>query len=270
MRLGIVQHSLGTGRDPLAAIARANELGVDCLALGLGPAGDDPALLATIGEEAAKARLALETSWGDKYITNGATQTVDAFVSFVRTCCKPLGITVIGTASGSDRWRRDPPLAEQLDRMVAALTPLAQAAASEGVVLALENHADYRGHEVAAIIRRVNSPGLGARLDTGNAYAVIEEPEEATAALASYTVATHIKDLFVRPKHQGLLSLVGCAIGEGDVNVAACVALLAAQAPDPANLILCLEIEPPHGTDLWPMAQQSVAWVREHLAAYLI
>jgi len=91
-------------------------------------------------------------------------------------------------------------------------------------VLALENHADYRGHEVASIIRRVNSPGLRARLDTGNAYAVMEEPEAATTALAPFTVATHIKDLLIRPKHQGLLSLVGCGVGEGDVNVAACVA----------------------------------------------
>ncbi|MCL4545334.1 MAG: sugar phosphate isomerase/epimerase [Chloroflexi bacterium] len=269
MRLGIVQHSLGTGRDPLAAIDRARALQIDTLGLGLGPAQDDPALLAAIGKTAEAARLSLETSWGDAFIANGAEQRTESLVSFIRTCCKPLGITVIGTASGSDRWRREPPLAEQLDRMVAALTPLAQAAASEGVVLALENHADYRGHEVAAIIRRVNSPGLGARLDTGNAYAVIEEPEEATAALASYTVATHIKDLFVRPKHQGLLSLVGCGTGEGDVNVAACVELLAAQAPNPTNLVLCLEIEPPRGTDLWPLAQQSVVWMREHLHAYL-
>ena len=269
MRLGIVQHSLGAGRDPLAAIARARELGLDALALGLGPAGDDPALLASIGAEAARAGLTLETSWGDRFITNGSAQTVEAFATFVRTCCKPLGITVIGTASGSDRWRRDPPLTEQLDSMVAALTPLARVAADEGVVLALENHADYRGHEVASIIQRVNSSGLRARLDTGNAFAVMEEPEAATAALAPFTVATHIKDLFVRPKHQGLLSLVGCGVGEGDVNVAACVALLAAQAPDPAKLVLALEIEPPHGTDLWPLAQKSVAWVREHLAAYL-
>jgi sugar phosphate isomerase/epimerase len=269
MRLGIVQHSLGTGRDPLAAIARAGELGVDSLSLSIGPARDDPALLGQIGEAARKAGLSLETGWGDHFIGNGAAQKVDGFVSFVRTCCKPLGITVIGTASGSDRWQREPPLAEQLDRMVAALTPLAQAAASEGVVLTLENHADYRGHEVASIIRRVNSPGLRARLDTGNAYAVIEEPEEAAEALAPYTAATHLKDLFVRPKQQGLLALVGCAIGEGDVAIEACVRQLAEHAPDPATLVLCLEIEPPRGTDLWPMAQQSVAWVREHLAAYL-
>ncbi|MGI8913832.1 MAG: sugar phosphate isomerase/epimerase family protein [Chloroflexota bacterium] len=269
MRLGIVQHSLGTGHDPLAAIARAGELGVDSLALGLGPARDDPALLGRIGEAAQKTGLMLETSWGDKFIANSGTQTVDGFVSFIRTCCKPLGITVIGTASGSDRWQREPPLAEQLDRMVAALTPLAQAAASEGIVLALENHADYRGHEVASIIQRVNSPCLRARLDTGNAYAVIEEPKEAAEALAPYAVATHLKDLYVRPKQQGLLALIGCAIGEGDVAIVACVRQLAKHAPDPTNLVLCLEIEPPRGTDLWPMAQQSVAWVRQHLATYL-
>ncbi len=137
------------------------------------------------------------------------------------------------------------------------------------MVLALENHADYRGHEVAEVIQRVHSPALRARLDTANAYAVVEEPEEATAALAPYTVASHIKDLFVRPQFQGLLSLVGCGIGEGDVHVRDCIAQLAARAPDPGRLVLTLEIEPPRGTDLWPMAQRSVAWAREHLAMYL-
>lgn len=269
MRLGIVQHSLGTGHDPLAAIERAHALGVESLALGLAAAQQDSALLSAIGSAAQAAGLTLETSWGDTYIANGPAQRTDAFLSFVRTCCHPLGITIIGTASSHHRWRRDPPLTEQLDRLVAALTPLAQAAASEGVILALENHADYRGAEVAQVIARVNSPGLRARLDTGNAYAVIEEPAIAAAALAPFTVATHIKDLYVRPQYHGLLSLVGCAVGEGDVDIRNCVAALAASAPNPADLTLCLEIEPPAGTDLFPLAQQSVAWAHQHLAAYL-
>ena len=268
MRLGIVQHSLGTGHDPLAAIERARELGVDALSIGLGAARADPQLLEAI-KRAAGATLELETGWGDNFIAHGAEQRADDFVAFVRTCCKPLGIQVVGTAAPGDRWQRTPPLTEQLDRLVAALTPLAAAAASEGVVLALENHADYRGHEIAYVVERVNSPGLGARLDTGNAYAVIEEPEAAAAALARHTVATHIKDLFVRPKHQGLLSLVGCATGDGDVNVHTCVEILARLAPRPDQLVLCLEVEPPSGTDLWPLAQRSVAWARERLGQYL-
>ena len=61
-------------------------------------------------------------------------------------------------------------------RLTAALRPLAAVAAEEGVTLALENHADDRGHEVADVVVGVRSPGLGVRLDTANPYAVIEEP----------------------------------------------------------------------------------------------
>src|SRR5439155_16402371 len=118
------------------------------------------------------------------------------------------------------------------------LAPVAERA---GVLLAVENHADYRGHEVVALLRRVNSPALRARLDTANAYAVIEEPVVASEAMAPYVVATHIKDVMVRPVSNGfLLTLVGSGLGEGDVDVATCVRLLAEHAPDPSSLPLML------------------------------
>lgn len=269
MKLGVVQHSLACGDDPLAALDRARELGVQVLGIGLGALQRDPALLARVAERATAYGIELEGGWGDHFIANGAAQAVEPFRAFVREVCRPLGIRVLGTAGGSDRWDRRVPLAEQLERLTAALRPLAAVAAEEGVVLALENHADYRGPEVAAIITGVGSPGLGVRLDTANPYAVIEEPVDAAQALAPLTVATHIKDLRVRPKQQGLLALVGCAVGEGDVDLRTIVPMLAARAPDPARLALTVEVEPPHGTDLWAATCRSVAWMRETFADLL-
>lgn len=269
MNLGVVQHSLECGDDPLAALDRARELGVQALAISLGPVQRDPSLLPRVAERARAYGLALETGWGDRFLENGGAQPVEPFRAFVRDFCRPLGIRVVGTAGGSDRWDRRIPLADQLARLTAALRPLAAVAAEEGVTLALENHADYRGHEVAAIIAGVDSPGLGVRLDTANPYAVIEEPVAAAEALASLTVATHIKDLRVRPKQQGLLALVGCAVGEGDVDLRAIVPMLAARAPDPARLTLTVEVEPPPGTDVWQATRRSVAWMRETFADLL-
>jgi sugar phosphate isomerase/epimerase len=269
MKLGVVQHSLGCGEDPLAALDQARALEVRALGISLGPVARDPALLAQVADRAAAYGIELEGGWGDRFIENGATQPVEPFRAFVRTVCRPLGIRVIGTAGGSDRWDRRVRLPEQLARLTAALRPLAAVAAEEGVVLALENHADYRGHEVAAIVAEVGSPGLGVRLDTANPYAVIEEPVAAAEALAPLTVATHVKDLRVRPKQQGLLALVGCALGEGDVDLRAIVGMLAARAPDPARLALTVEVEPPQGTDVWEAARRSVAWMRETFADVL-
>lgn len=262
MRLGVVQHSLACGDDPLAALDRAHELGVRVLGIALGPVASDPSLLGRVADRAAAYGIELEGGWGDRFIANGAVQPVEGFRAFVRTVCRPLGIRVIGTAGGSDRWDRRVPLAEQIAQLTAALRPLAAVAAEEGVVIALENHADYRGHEVAAIVTGVGSPGLGVRLDTANPYAVIEEPVAAAEALAPLTVATHVKDLRVRPKHQGLLALVGCALGEGDVDLRTIVPMLTARAPDPARLALTIEVEPPPGTDVWEATRRSAAWMR--------
>ena len=184
--------------------------------------------------------------------------------------CHPLGITVIGVCSSHHRYRRDPALPQQLDQLTGAFGRLAPVAQRLGVVFALENHADYRGYEVVELIKRVNNPALRARLDTANAYAVIEEPVQATEAMAPYVVATHIKDVWVRPQSPGfLLTLVGCGLGEGDVDLVTCVRLLAERAPDPANLPLMMEIEPPRGTDLAALTAQSADYARRLFAQYL-
>lgn len=269
MKLGIVQHSLACGEDPLLALDRAHELGVGVLGIDPGPILRDRALLPAVAERAAAYGIDLEGGWGDRFLDNGADQPVAAFRAFVRDFCHPLGIRILGTAGGSDRWDRRRPLAEQLARLEAALRPLSAVAAEEGVVLALENHADYRGPELAAVIAGVSSPGLGVRLDTANPYAVIEEPVAAAEALVPLTVATHIKDLRVRPKQQGLLQLVGCALGEGDVDLRTIVPMLAARAPDPGRLSLTVEVEPPPGTDVWQAARRSVDWMRATFADVL-
>lgn len=269
MKLGIVAHSLGVGHDPAALFEATSRLGLRYLGMGLGD-WRDRAHIADLIRLREQYDIELETSWGDDFIKNGAEQPTDEFAAMVEQGCRPLGIRVIGVCSSHHRWRTDPPLAEQMERLAAAFGRLAPVAEAAGVVLTVENHADYRGHEVVDLLRRVNSPAVRARLDTANAYAVIEEPVDATRAMAPYVAATHIKDVQVRPVSNGfLLTLVGCGLGEGDVDLDTCVRLLAEQAPNPDDLSLTLEVEPPRGTDMAALTAKSVDYAREVFAPYL-
>lgn len=275
MRLGAMQTSLVAERTPETmrpenVLARAHELGLEVVALHA-TGWQEPGWADRVGELLARYEMAIELGFGDNYIAHGDQQPTEKFQEFVERACRPLGVTIIGTTSPAHggRWLKEPPLDEQLDRLTAALRRLAPVAEAGGVKLAIENHADYRGYELADVLRRVGSPAVGARLDTANAYAVIEEPLAAAEALAPFTFATHVKDMIVEaePGNRGLtpgglLGLRHCTLGEGHVDLKAIVALLAARGPLGNKLSLVLEVGA-------ATIAQSVAYAREAFAPYL-
>jgi len=275
MYLGLIGLQLISRETPESSRAEAQfeaaqRLGVRHLELWA-PNWGEPGAVDRVKELQERYQIDIHLGFGDDYIGNAERQPTERFAGLVERVCKPLGVNVIGTASRlhGGRWLREPPLDEQLDRLTAALSRLAPIAEANGVVLAIENHADYRGYELAGVLERVGSPGLGARLDTGNAYTVIEEPLAATEALARYTVATHIKDQIVEsePGNRGvapggLLALRNCVLGEGHVDFAPILSLLAEQGPLGNDLVLTLEV--PRET-----VEASLAYARRTFASYL-
>jgi sugar phosphate isomerase/epimerase len=265
--------------QPEALFAAAGALGLDELELPT-RGWDDPA--ARFVERVCDLRqqygIDVSVNFGDDYIARGAEQPTERFATFVERLCRPLGVQVVGTTSPAHagRWLKDPPLSEQLTRLAAALKRLAPVAEAGGVNLAVENHADYRGHELASVFERVDSPAVGARLDTGNAFAAVEDPTAAAQALAPFTFSTHIKDVRVEAEPWGrkeavpastlvpggLLVMLEVALGEGHVDFDAILPLLAAQGPLGDDLALTIE-----ETDRTIGA--SVAYAREHFASYL-
>jgi sugar phosphate isomerase/epimerase len=248
----------------------ARRLGVRHIELWV-PGWDEKGIVDRVGELQERYGIQVHLGFGDNYIGNADSQPTERFAELVERVCHPLGVKVVGTASPlhGGRWLREPPLEEQLDRLTSALSRLAPVAQAGGVVLAIENHADYRGYELAIVLDRVGSPGLGARLDTGNAYTVIEEPLAATEALARYTVATHIKDEIVESEPgnrgilpSGLLALRSCILGEGHVDFEPILQLLAEEGPLGDDLVLTLEV--PTET-----IEASLAYARRAFAPYL-
>jgi sugar phosphate isomerase/epimerase len=173
-----------------------------------------------------------------------------------------------------NRFRNDPPLDEQLRRITTALPPIVRAAEEAGIVLAFENHLDYRVTELLEVICAIDSPNLRLLFDTGNPFAVCEDPVEAARAAASYTVLIHVKDVRVlpwTPLSPGYFACMYiCPLGEGNVDLDAIISIMAEQAPSPASLTLALEIRPvpPYfDEDRW--LEDGIEFMNRRFARYL-
>jgi sugar phosphate isomerase/epimerase len=122
------------------------------------------------------------------------------------------------------------------------LTEASKYAAEHGVRLALENHGQLagRGDQVRGIIEdvraRSGNDALGANPDTGNFLLVNQPSHEAIRQVAGYAYMVHFKDF--RPDPAGRYQALdgsryeGTAIGEGTVDLSACISALKAAGFD--------------------------------------
>ncbi|MBI2505519.1 MAG: sugar phosphate isomerase/epimerase [Candidatus Latescibacteria bacterium] len=173
-------------------------------------------------------------------------------------------------ALGHNHFSKDPPVIVQLRRMIQHFRELVPRAEEVGVVMAFENHMDYRCSEIAEVVAGVDSPWLRVNFDFANSYSVIEDPLDAARAVAEWTVMAHIKDMRVQPKTlTGEPQIRWAPLGRGTVPVGEILEVLAGKAPDPDNLPLCLEIAPlpDQDPDLW--VKMSIEHMRSHFGEYL-
>jgi sugar phosphate isomerase/epimerase len=173
-------------------------------------------------------------------------------------------------ALAHNHFSKDPPVAAQIRWMVEHFRELVTHAEELGVVMALENHMDYRCTEIAEVVAGVDSPWLRVNFDFANSYSVIEDPLDAATAVAEWTVMAHIKDMRVQPKTlTGEPKIMWAPLGCGTVPVAEILAILKQRAPDPDALPLCLEIAPlpDQDPDLW--VRMSIRAMRTSFGEYL-
>jgi|GEM_PF-601699 sugar phosphate isomerase/epimerase len=176
---------------------------------------------------------------------------------------------VHGAPDRPNRFTKDPPLAQQVERMIKNLRTLMPVAESMGLVLTNEAHMDYGCAELAEVLDGVDSPWLRHTFDFGDPVFVNEDPLEAAHRVAKYTVATHIKDLDISPLTEIALGAVFHApIGSGRVPVKKILAVLQAEAPDPESLHHCLEVTPRQDNDVGLWVEASLAWLRKNCAEY--
>lgn len=184
------------------------------------------------------------------------------------------GATILCTTHANpavhNHFSRNPPIDQQIDIMAANFREVARAAEQHGLVIAFENHQDYRCTEIARIIEAVCSPALRANFDTANSVAVIEDPVDAAASIGTYSIMAHLKDFRVQASTVlGEPRILWAPIGRGDLPLREALTVLRHKVADPNNLPLCLEVAPPPDNDPEVWVRDSLKHIRLELSDFL-
>jgi sugar phosphate isomerase/epimerase len=86
------------------------------------------------------------------------------------------------------------------------------------VKFAVENHKDQRIDERLALYEHLDSEFVGACVDTGNSFALLDGAYEPIAALAPYVFSVHLKDQALKPYDDGFL-LGDTPLGQGSFDL---------------------------------------------------
>jgi sugar phosphate isomerase/epimerase len=106
------------------------------------------------------------------------------------------------------------------------------------VKLAVENHKDQRIEERLSLYKHLNCEFIGATVDTGNSFALLDDPCGAIEALAPYAFTVHLKDQSLRENTEGFL-LGDIPLGQGGFDLKRMVAILKRAKP---NIRMALEL----------------------------
>ncbi len=168
-----------------------------------------------------------------------------------------------------NHYSTDPPIDEQMARAAEHLPSLLPVAEDLDVIMAWENHMDYRISEVAGVVEEIDSRWLGMTVDTSNPFPSVEDPLAGTRLAARHTVAVHFKDFRAQPLRDTWEPHFHYSpVGHGDSPIGEILAVLEAEAPDPPNLLANIEISPPpqHDPETWVL--ESKRWLLEEQRQY--
>lgn len=98
------------------------------------------------------------------------------------------------------------------------------------VPLAVENHKDQRIEARVALFEHLGSEYIGACVDTGNSFALLDDPYAAVEALAPYAFSVHLKDQAVLEYEDGFL-LGDIPLGQGAFDLKRMVGSLKRMKP---------------------------------------
>ena len=163
------------------------------------------------------------------YLELGATGTnPDYLQNMVRTA-HVLGSPVVRTIVDKPRPTSPPGITEWLGASARELRETLPICERYAVTLAVENSPQMTTAELLNLLAMIDSRWVGVCFDSANPIAVMEDPVEAAGALAPLARTVHLKDYRLSARPDGFF-LVGCALGEGVVDLSAILELISTHA----------------------------------------
>jgi sugar phosphate isomerase/epimerase len=141
-----------------------------------------------------------------------------------------LGSPVVRTFVGKPRGASGDEMRRVVAEAAAELAQVVPVCERYGVSLALENHQDLTTDELLSLLELVDSASVGICFDTGNPLALLEDPLESAQAFGPLIKAVHLKDYQVAATRDGF-RLIGCALGDGCVDLRGLLDFLADATP---------------------------------------
>jgi sugar phosphate isomerase/epimerase len=254
MRIGFDHYTIGhRGLSPEATLAFAREHALDGVQF-LEPAAIDPGLahnhLASFAARAEALELYLEVGLPSPNPCRRSRieeRPIDPQEHASDLASHVEAVAALGCRQARayigdrhDRFRADPPWAEQVEASIAVLRLLAPRLRDLGLRVAIETHADLTADELLVLIDAVGVDVAGVTLDTGNLLMRLDDPVRAADRLAPLVLCTHVKDAALAFTPRGL-SWQARPVGSGCVPLAAVLAPLRAANP---GLNLSIELHP--------------------------
>lgn len=213
--------------------------------------------------------VALGLSWGHGWpagrahgLEGGRSPAAEIELAGWIDAAGALGHPLMRITAGSPATRGREPAAELVARLVRPLRAAADRAETRGLRLALENHGDLRARDLAELLGRVDRPGLGVCLDTGNLLRVGDTLPGAVALLAPLTLLVQLKDcLDGDPDAPGGPQTT--ALGEGDLDLDGVLTALTAGGFRGPVVVELASLGPGEVNEL-AMVERSVRWLDAH------
>lgn len=117
--------------------------------------------------------------------------------------------------------------AARAQRMLELAAPVAE---KHRVPIAVENHKDQRNAERIALFEHIDSEYVGACVDTGNSFAVLEDPIQTVRDFAPWAHSVHLKDQALQLYDEGFL-LADIPLGQGGFDLKSMVSILRKAKP---------------------------------------
>ena len=204
-------------------IAKCVELGLGALYTTSSWQGDAEAA-AVFKEQMARAGLLFVGNVGLNFAATeaewdgGECHSAVEKIGWVASAGGRLAAVTHSHAADLNHFTRSQSVDEQMERAIRNFLSLVPACAEQGVVLALENHMDYRLGELAAVVEEVDSEWVRINLDTANSISVVEDPLHGARRSAAYAANAHLKDMRVQPATvTGEPRVFWAPLGQGDV-----------------------------------------------------